>query len=253
MHREIRLAVSAAACLALAGIGSTASADTTRGGSTLDSTLFATYTAQPDGASVQFTVCGSLPGSDGCYGSETLGPFEHACAVMEGVEKTKGDVVSRAIYVLDKRATKKAPLQLYVYERTDTINGAYDTVHVSLTKQVSLGITGGPSSRCTMAGNPGYVFAGTDASNAAAVIDKTTLAASESGGFGTLVSVTADDHGFVAVHFADGFYIAGGGEEGGGLVAGYYNQVGSCGANGIFAPSVLSCRGLKRPPRQVWT
>jgi hypothetical protein len=194
----------------------------------LYSGLFATYSA--NATSVSFTVCGSLPESEGCYGFATMQPFEQACAVLEGKPKiNKDNVMTRAIYVLDKRTSKAAPITLYVYKRTDTLTDSDDTVQVTLEQSVPLGLTGGSSSHCSMAGNDDYVYAATDQDETAAGINKKTLTVSQLGGFSppsTITSITADDRGYVSLHFVEGFYVFapdGSGEEDGGGAADMVN------------------------------
>lgn len=208
-------AVMATAVLALAASGDRALAGKK---APLDAGLFADYAAS-DGTSVNFTICGATQNSSGCYGGASMSPFERACAVLGGTPKQKGDVVTRAIYVLDKRNSAKSPVTLSVYTRTDTISDSYDSVQVSLTKQIELDVKGGPKSHCFMAANDSFVYAGTDADAQIAVIDKTALSASPLAGSATLVSITADERGYVAVVFQgefDVFNPAGIGEVGGG-------------------------------------
>jgi hypothetical protein len=188
-------------------------------GTAIDSGIFTTYSAASDGASVSYVVCGSTKESEGCFGNGSLGPFEQACAVMEGTPPIARNVVTRAIYVLDKRTKKGQPVQLYVYTRTDKITAGDDTITVTPTQQVSLEITGGFASKCSMAANSAFVYAGTTASSGAAVIDKTAFTVTYGGAGGNLVSITADDQGYVALHFDNGFYVVapdGGTEEDGG-------------------------------------
>ncbi|MGD0866547.1 MAG: hypothetical protein ABSA49_13425 [Rhizomicrobium sp.] len=191
----------------------------------IDSTLFATYNFSAGATSVQFTVCGSLPGSEGCYGGGTLAPIGGACGVLESSRKTKGDVVTRDIYVLDRGATKNATLMLDVFRRTDTISSSYDSIQVSFLKSVSLGIVGGPSAKCTMAGNETAVYAGTDQDGSVASVDKTTfihMRVPRTARFAkstSVLSLTADTYGYIAVSTPEGFYVVsplGGGEEDGG-------------------------------------
>jgi hypothetical protein len=176
----------------------------------LDATLFTTYSG--GGASISYVVCGSLPQTSGCYGSGSLSPFEQACAVLEGKEKQKNNVITRAIYVLDKRTSASAPITLYVYTRTDTITDTSDSIQVSLTKTVYLGINGGASANCSMAANKDFVYAATDADTVAAGMNKSTYAVSQLGGFSppaNIVSITTDDRGYVSLHFNGGFYVYG--------------------------------------------
>ena len=134
----------------------------------------------------------------------------------------KNNLVTRAIYVLDKRTGTNTPIQLYVYTRTDTLSQSGDSIQVSLTKQVSLVLTGGFQTQCAMAANGVNVYAGTSADTVAASMDKKSYAVGSLGGFSppaNLVSITADDRGYVALHFTEGFYVVnpqGAGEEDGG-------------------------------------
>jgi hypothetical protein len=185
----------------------------------LDSGIYGAYT--PSKNSVQLTVCGILPGSDGCYGGASLGPFENACAVLEGKPSTNGDVVSRAIYVLDKRSSKTAPIILYVYGRSDTITLSDDTVAVKLVKQVPLGILGGPGSKCSMAGNKEAVFAGTDVGGVVEVGKAHFWIKDLGNSEENPASITASDSGYVSIQYTDGQFLVlsptqyGGGDGGG--------------------------------------
>lgn len=206
MKKKAIAAVVAAASIAFA-VGS---GDAVAKKQMLDAGLFTTYSGQQGGTVISYVVCGSLAQTSGCYGSGQLTSLEAACAVLEGKPSQKGNVITRAIYVLDKRTSKAAPITINVYTRTDTISDTYDSVAVSLTKQVSLGITGGPKSHCSMAANDAYVYAATDVDTVAAGMDKSTYAVSQLGGFSppaNIVSITADDRGYVALHFNEGFYV----------------------------------------------
>ncbi|HTT82099.1 MAG TPA: hypothetical protein VMF67_01320 [Rhizomicrobium sp.] len=228
MYGKLALAVSAAALVAVAGNASAATAQPPKKDN-LYSGLFATYSSSDDGAYVSFDVCGSTQESEGCYGGATLGPFGHACGVLEGAPKTKGDVVTRAIYVLDKGSSDGSQAVLDVYKRTDTITETDDTVQVSLIQGVSLGLPGGPGTECAMGEGPVDVFAATTASTQAAEINIKSLAVSLVGGFSPpsdVTSITTDDRGYVTVQFTEGFYVFapdGDGEEDGGGSAAMVN------------------------------
>ncbi|HSC18553.1 MAG TPA: hypothetical protein VLC74_06535 [Rhizomicrobium sp.] len=176
----------------------------------LDAGLYTQYQMAPDGSSISYVICGSVAQTEGCYGSGSLSPFEHACAVLEGKPKQKDNVIKRAVYVLDKRSSNSAPITLDVYTRTDTITDTYDTTVYTLKKQVSLGLNGGPNSHCSMAANDAFVYAATDVDTVAAGMNKATYAVSQLGGFSppaNIVSITADERGYIALHFNEGFYI----------------------------------------------
>ena len=141
-------------------------------------------------------------------------PFERACAVLEGVPSTNGNVISRDIYVLDERVSDTDTVNLYVYTRTDTFSGSDDTLSVALKAKVPLtatggiSITGGKDAHCFMVASDAAVFAGTTAFDHAAVIDKNTLGISlTGGGGGPLTSLFVDDRGYVSVNSQNGFLV----------------------------------------------
>jgi hypothetical protein len=189
----------------------------------IDSKLFAMFSLNGH-ASISFVVCGSLPETNGCYGSTNLRPpFEAACAVLQGTPNYNGDVVTRDIYVLDKRSSAKTAVQLYIYQRQDTITNSSDAISVTLEHTIALPIKGGLNADCAMAGNNAAVYAGTTKDTVAVSIDKKTQVVKTLGGFSPpakLLAITADDRGYIALHFAGGFYIidpkGNGGGDGGG-------------------------------------
>src|SRR5947208_10080798 len=88
-------------------------------------TLFRSrYNTDVAHTTVNWNVCGSLPGSSGCYGSGSLGPFGRVGALMEGEPKTNRkdrkstrlnsshQIISYAVFNLKKKN---------VYTKVDTI------------------------------------------------------------------------------------------------------------------------------------
>jgi hypothetical protein len=49
----------------------------------IDSGLYATYSFFDGNKKIAWNVCGSLPGSGGCYGAGDLGPFGKVGAMLE--------------------------------------------------------------------------------------------------------------------------------------------------------------------------
>ena len=144
--------------------------------------------------------------------SGTLGPFNNACAILQGHPKTAGNVMTRRVFVLDGGDASSAAA-LYVYERTDTISAASgqtnDAVTVTLTHTVPLALSGAANPICYMAGNDDLIIAGTSANVSAALIYKAGLAVETISqpllSYGDTVSaVTASDNGFVFVAWGTG-------------------------------------------------
>jgi hypothetical protein len=71
---------------------------------------------------------------------------------------------------------------LDVFTRTDTITDQGVQIETALTARVSLDITASPGAKCWMAGNPHFVYVGTDVSTTAVTIDKKSLAVTDIGG-----------------------------------------------------------------------
>src|SRR5205814_2942493 len=137
----------------------------------IDTTLYTRYHTDPAQTIVDWNVCGSLPGSSGCYGSGSLGPFGRVGALMEGEPKTNrnAQTVTRAIYVLDTATgIDQNGVTLYVYTKVDTITTDSDTVTITLSQTISLPLIGGTNPHSAqMAANKQFLFIGTDQSPSA--------------------------------------------------------------------------------------
>jgi hypothetical protein len=172
-------------------------------GTAPDANLFTSYSLSS--TEISFLVCGSVPGSDGCYGSGTLGPFGHVGAIVSSPGKTVGDAVSRDVFVVDVAGgAAQDTVILYRYELTNTVNPPYDTVSYKLTKQVTLPLKGGTAVRCSLAANTGFLFVGTNRSTSAVEVSKDTFAITSVGGFSNdpvVSAITTDDRGFVTIAF----------------------------------------------------
>lgn len=170
-----------------------------------DAGLYTSYFLSSDYTGVTFIVCGSVPGSDGCYGSGSLGPFGHIGAMVEGQGKIVGSVVTHDIYVVDVAGgTSGTEVILNSYTLTNTVNPPNDTVTYKLTKQLSLPLTGGKAVRCSLADNGRFLFVGTDKSTSAVVVEKDGYAVTSIGGFSnnpTVAAITTDNRGYVIVTF----------------------------------------------------
>jgi len=193
----------------------------------IDSTLFTTYVLQANATRIDLTVCGSLPGTSGCYGSGSLGQFGRVGAMIEGNPKQnlKLGTVTRFIYVVDTAyGANGNQVALCIYKKVDTINGGDDTVSVSLFKTVPLPLTGGAATVASMAANPTFLYIGTNQDELAVQVQKSNLAISQFGAVSgpySVTSITADRNGFVTVTWGNGagFLVVdknGNGEEDGG-------------------------------------
>jgi len=179
-----------------------------------DAGLETTYEFSGDLSTVFWVVCGYLPGSDGCYGSGSFGPFGHVGAMVEGFATTNGDSVQRAVYIVDVAGGSSGKdVILYRYLKTDVITGgSFDTVTTQLTHQVTLPLVGGSGVRCSMAANSGFVAVGTDQSTSAVIVTKGSYKLQSIGGFSnapTVTSITTDAYGYISVTFGGGSVIPG--------------------------------------------
>lgn len=194
MYFRVSLATAVLLWCALTGMAKA-------GKTMLDAHLYTTYAS--GGTYVTYIVCGYV-GFSGCFGSGTLDPFEQACAVLEGTPKQKDNIITRAIYILDKRTANDVPITLTVFTRTDTFANGLDSIKVTQTKQIPLGVTGGTKSDCAMAASDAVIYAGTTADTSVIAIDKKSFALETIvAGYPLtkLKSITADERGYVAMHF----------------------------------------------------
>jgi hypothetical protein len=214
-----------------------------------DSTLYTTYTGGP--TTINWLVCGSTQQSSGCYASGSIGPFVGVGAMLEGNPLVSGDVVTRAIYVVDSGASA---VKLYVYKKTDTVSASFDTVTVTLSKTVTLPLTGSSTAECFMAANRSFLFIGTNQTAIGAEVQKSNLAVSDIPGFSPPInvsSITSDQYGYVTVTFGNssesGFSLYGPSgtlqEDGGGLDFTLVTTQAVSGAallnaTGVFAPKI---------------
>jgi hypothetical protein len=179
-----------------------------------DAGLETQYEFSNDLTSVTWIVCGYLPGSDGCYGSGSFGPFGHVGAILEGYTATNGNSVQRAVYIVDVAAGSSGKdVILYRYLKTDTVtDGSYDTITTELTHQVTLPLVGGSDVRCSMAANSSFIVIGTDQSTSAVMVTKGSYKLQSIGGFSnapTVTSITTDGYGYISVTFGGGAVIPG--------------------------------------------
>jgi len=172
-----------------------------------DSTLFTTYEVNQGLTQLSWVTCGSLPKSEGCYGSGNFGPFTDACAIVQSVPAPLNfNTVVRYIYVLDT-GSSAGGVTLTAYKRTDVVGSTDDTITVTMIAVVPLpAIVGGPGVTCSMAQNPTSVYAATNQSTSAAAINKTTFSVSSAGDFSmNVAAITADSYGYVTILQGSGF------------------------------------------------
>lgn len=172
-----------------------------------DATLYTTYSTNIAQTTVSLEVCGSLPGSSGCYGGASLGPFGKVGALLEG-EPTVSlnlNTVARAIYVVDiASGTNHNEVVLDVYRKVDTITTTFDTVTVTLSRTIRLPLVGGATVQTSMAANKLFLFIGTNRTTNAVEINKRSFSITQLGGFSPPINVsaiTADKYGYVTLSF----------------------------------------------------
>jgi hypothetical protein len=157
------------ALLAASGVIVTAPAQT----APVDENIATSYTAL--GTSIMWRTAGINPP----ISSGTLGPFNRACAILEGTPSTKGDILTRSVYVLDEGNGDSGTVVLYIYKRTDTITSSggelSDVETIVLHRKGVLSLTSQAGAVCYMAANGTSVFASTNANDQASMINKKTF------------------------------------------------------------------------------
>jgi len=175
----------------------------------IDSTLYTYYNIGTDLTGISLTVCGSLPDSDGCYGSGSMGPFGRVGSMIEGnpAQNVKKGTVTRYIYVVDVASGSGGDgVALYVYKKVDTISGSDDSVAVTLYKTISLtGLTGGNTATAFLAANTKFLFIGTNQNGNVVSVTKTDLDVSTvSETSEALSSITANGYGDISLVWGTG-------------------------------------------------
>lgn len=194
--------LAAVLLLAFAAVSSQAQKPAAAPDANLFTNYMGTYT------SLTWIVCGSTSQSEGCYGAGNLGPFVAIGAMLEGNPTYSGDVVTRAIYIVDSGAD---PVKLYVYTKTDTVSASDDTISVTLTNTTTLPLTGGSNVSASMAANRNFLFIGVDEGEVSAVkVQKNNLRLTKLTEFNTATtSITSDEYGYVTVAQAGAFTVYG--------------------------------------------
>ena len=203
IHRSNYFLAGASALLAASGVMVTAPARS----APLDENIATSYTAL--GTSINWQTSGAIvPQSSG-----TLGPFNRACAILEGKPHTQGDVMTRSVYVLDAGNGDPSTVALHIYTRTDTITSSggvtSDVETIVPHRTVVLSLTSQAGTVCYMAANDTSVFASTSANNQASIINKKTFAETTIQSYvaannGPVTQITAADEGVVFVTFVTG-------------------------------------------------
>jgi hypothetical protein len=180
---------------------------------TIDATLYTTYTTFSNKTTLDYSVCGSLPDSSGCYASGSLGPFGQIGSIVEGSKSynvSKG-TVTRYLYVVDQAyGTAQDGVALYAYKRVDTITSSTETTTFTLEKTLSLSLTGGASALTFVGANSGYLVIGTNLTAVPVEVAKKNYAVTSLGIIDQVpISITADNYGYITVTSAGGFFVVG--------------------------------------------
>jgi hypothetical protein len=174
----------------------------------IDAGLYTTYSFHKGFVTVDWEVSGQTHGWYGSYGSGSLGPFGNVGALMEGNPSTKGNTVTRTLYIADVGTGSGVnAINLYIYKKVDTIIPPNDSVTITLTKTVQLPLVGGTGASCFMAANSTFLFIGTNQSAQAVSVKKSNFAVTQlfEGAVGVNVSsITTDKYGDATVTQGNG-------------------------------------------------
>jgi hypothetical protein len=173
----------------------------------LEAELYNSYWTDSAKTRVNSLTCGSTPGSSGCYGSATLGPFHQVCAMVatEVAKKTEQDgstTFKRRVAIMDRGKLAGVQVRFYIYLETQTVTAAGATTQTSRVRTLTLPLVGGPSASCFMARNASGFYVGTDKSPSAVRVSNTTFEITTLGSFSPpipVASITAMQDGHVAV------------------------------------------------------
>lgn len=173
----------------------------------IDANLYTTYSVYAPHNSLSWSRCGATAQSEGCFGNGQISGFKRVCAMIDGTPVVAGSQVTHDLYILDGGATSSDTVTLSVYQFVDEITSSFDTTTVTLLQTVNLTLQGGAAAACSMAANADYVYVGTNASDYAVSVKKTSYATAQLPGFSPAIPVTqitADDRGYVIVQYGSG-------------------------------------------------
>jgi hypothetical protein len=198
---------SALALLAVLGFANPAVAATAV---PIDANLYTTYEFNGPN-SLNLATCGSTGNVQGCFGSVSLTGLSNPCAVLQGPSTTKGNTVTREVYVLQTGTDAKPNVTMKVFRLTLAIKPATvilpSTVipSAALLRNVPIPfLIGGSTLTCYMAANAGFVFFGTSNATLAVKFSKENFVAHtfrESVPPRKLVGITANEAGYVTISF----------------------------------------------------
>lgn len=200
MNRRYWISASAVILLVAGGLPTSATA----GSGAVDENVSIGFAVSADGSQVGWQTVGDVPG---LFGS--LGPFNRACGIVQGVPQIANNVVTRSVYVLDGGNGGTNRPVLYVYDRTDVITHndgqRMDAVTIVPSASIELPLLSGAAASCHIAANSTSVYVGTNADVRAAVVSKETLEAHkisepfESDVNDPVSAITAADEGTVVI------------------------------------------------------
>jgi hypothetical protein len=123
--------------------------------------------------------------------------------MVEGNPVVSGNTVTRMIYLIDiASGALGTGVTLNAYTKSDVVTSTDDTVTVTLSKTVNLPLTGGTTATCWIAATSTLLFVGTNQSQQAVTVKKSTLFASKVQAYfqGLNISaMTVDKYGYVTV------------------------------------------------------
>jgi hypothetical protein len=164
--------------------------------------LYTTYNVAD--ASLSWSTCGSVPGSDGCYGSGNVGPFTRICAVLETPKQFDAASSEQRIFVVDGNDSGKHTVSLSVFTKRDVVSGPSATTTITRAAKIDLPLNRAPGDHCFAARNAAVLVVGTAATTTAAIIDETNFNVSTLGGFSPPInvsSVLANEAGYISINY----------------------------------------------------
>jgi hypothetical protein len=187
-------------------LAATLSTFASAGRTAVDQNISIAFAPSANGNQISWLIAGAAQDSWG----GTLGPFNRACAAVQGTPTITNNVVTRSIYILDAGNGGADVPALYVYDRTDVLtkkNGqSIDSVSIVLNVSVDLPLVSSPSATCYMAANDSTVYVGTTADIYPVSIGKATLKPHQipfgTGSWSTsdqVSSITASDEGVIVI------------------------------------------------------
>lgn len=181
-----------------------AGASTTKKAAPIGAEIYTSYSLNGM-TGLWWSTCGSLPESQGCYGTGFMA-IDKICGMLQG-PSTKDDVVTQELYTLGRGPTTAPEATFEVWTKAETITSSTVRTTVDHNKTLVLPLDSSASVACAMAANAQFIFIGMSSGKTIVKIDRASLTyetIANSALPAPVSRIMANEDGYVVVTFGSG-------------------------------------------------